>query len=395
MVHCHSQNRSLNIKMESRKRRHEDLASSPPPPPLTVFESPKRFSSARKKSIHSPMIRVVHTEPAEPMLVDNNMKRLMYQPIPEMFSEMKMENDSMMELDEKLLSKKLIHKGIDSSNSSSTSRRRAPPPLLTPNLIVDDDVIVPSVSGRGGKRRDQGLRTLSFKICSILQDRKLMNYEELIMLLQGSDGKDKRFRRRVYDTMKVLKATDVIDINEDSGRELSWNGLPNSVHPDVLTKMAEIEATKERIAKKKESVKDMAVNFVAHHRLLAKNSSQPVPRADAKNSESFQKQEVLYTPFMVLKAPQSSDLDISMDNDSTQILVNCASSFSLLGSPQIVSALNPESISPWDLHKILPEELISFYPKERISSSIQNAPSPKEKEKPKKSPPKSKKAHVK
>jgi hypothetical protein len=91
------------------------------------------------------------------------------------------------------------------------------------------DVIIPDVSGRGGKRRDAGLRTLCFRICSILQELKRLTFENLVFLLHGDHDADKKFRRRVYDTMKVLKATEVIDIDEDEDREVVWKGLSNDV----------------------------------------------------------------------------------------------------------------------------------------------------------------------
>jgi hypothetical protein len=262
--------------------------------------------------------------------------------------------------EKKQLSKKISHKGEQSKKSS-----KIPPPLMKPNLIIDDDVIIPDVSGRGGMRRDQGLRTLSFKICAILQERKIIGYEELLKILNDSSAKDKRFRRRVYDTMKVLKATDVIEINEDNNRELSWYGMPNSVHPDVLTSMAGIESAKERIRKKKEVLEDLVKQFVSHQKLITSNLSKPLPRIDS-TIQPIHQASVINTPFIIMKASKSSDVDVSMDEDCTEILINCSDCFSLIGSHQLVNELNLEPISRWDLERILPENFVPYYPNNLI-----------------------------
>eukprot|EP00475_Leptophrys_vorax_P030298 TRINITY_DN45280_c0_g1_i1.p1 TRINITY_DN45280_c0_g1~~TRINITY_DN45280_c0_g1_i1.p1 ORF type:complete len:371 (-),score=81.09 TRINITY_DN45280_c0_g1_i1:81-1193(-) len=246
------------------------------------------------------------------------------------------------------------------------------------------DVIIPDVSGRGGTRRDVGLRTLCFRICSILQDRKKLTFENLVFLLRGNHDADKRYRRRVYDTMKVLKATEVIDVDEDEDREVTWKGLPNDVHPHVLRYNSRIESCKKRLKEKRALLEETLVKFVAYQRLLTRNTGQgkpalkPIfvpPSSQDRNSVKTKRTPCLSAPFVVLTCHKSAKVQILLGKENHEAVIIATQSISFVDSEDLVKSLFSARILPWDLKKFLPENYCRFYPRNQIFYTPRTSPS--------------------
>lgn len=127
----------------------------------------------------------------------------------------------------------------------------------------------------------------------------------------------KNIRRRVYDALNVLMAMNIISKEK---KEIKWIGLPTNAAQECTDLETEREKRLERIAVKKQQLRDLLLQQIAFKNLVKRNRQVvPPPASNA----------VISLPFIVVNTDKKTVIDCSISNDKTEYLFNFDSTFEI------------------------------------------------------------------
>ncbi|KAI1289746.1 Transcription factor Dp-1 [Halotydeus destructor] len=195
------------------------------------------------------------------------------------------------------------------------------------------------------KRRKQdpktgkGLRHFSMKVCEKVKQKGTTTYNEVADELVAEFSADpiasraafqggympgeqepfdqKNIRRRVYDALNVLMAMNIISKEK---KEIKWIGLPTNAAQECVELEQEKQKRMERIAVKKQQLRDLLLQQIAFKNLVERNKGQSsVPAANA----------IINLPFIVVNTDKKTVIDCSISNDKTEYLFNFDNTFEI------------------------------------------------------------------
>lgn len=127
----------------------------------------------------------------------------------------------------------------------------------------------------------------------------------------------KNIRRRVYDALNVLMAMNIISKEK---KEIKWIGLPTNAAQECVELEVEKQKRLEKIAMKKQQLRDLLLQQIAFKKLVERNKQQvTVPNANA----------IITLPFIVVNTDKKTIIDCSISNDKTEYLFNFDSTFEI------------------------------------------------------------------
>lgn len=127
----------------------------------------------------------------------------------------------------------------------------------------------------------------------------------------------KNIRRRVYDALNVLMAMNIISKEK---KEIKWIGLPTNAAQECQELETEKEKRLERIALKKQQLRDLLLQQIAFKNLVERNKKvNPPPASNA----------IINLPFIVVNTDKKTVIDCSISNDKTEYLFNFDSTFEI------------------------------------------------------------------
>lgn len=127
----------------------------------------------------------------------------------------------------------------------------------------------------------------------------------------------KNIRRRVYDALNVLMAMNIISKEK---KEIKWIGLPTNAAQECQDLESEKERRLERIAQKKQQLRDLLLQQIAFKNLVERNKQViPPPASNA----------IISLPFIVVNTDKKTVIDCSISNDKTEYLFNFDSTFEI------------------------------------------------------------------
>ena len=127
----------------------------------------------------------------------------------------------------------------------------------------------------------------------------------------------KNIRRRVYDALNVLMAMNIISKEK---KEIKWIGLPTNAAQECQDLESEKKRRLERIAQKKQQLRDLLLQQIAFKNLVERNKK--VVPSPATNS-------IISLPFIVVNTDKKTVIDCSISNDKTEYLFNFDSTFEI------------------------------------------------------------------
>jgi hypothetical protein len=127
----------------------------------------------------------------------------------------------------------------------------------------------------------------------------------------------KNIRRRVYDALNVLMAMNIISKEK---KEIKWIGLPTNAAQECAEIEQEKQKKMERIAVKKQQLRDLLLQQIAFKNLVERNKMQStLPNVNA----------IINLPFIVVNTDKKTVIDCSISNDKTEYLFNFDNTFEI------------------------------------------------------------------
>ncbi|RWS28870.1 transcription factor Dp-1-like protein [Leptotrombidium deliense] len=127
----------------------------------------------------------------------------------------------------------------------------------------------------------------------------------------------KNIRRRVYDALNVLMAMNIISKEK---KEIKWIGLPTNAAQECSELEQEKQKRLERIAVKKQQLRDLLLQQIAFKNLVERNKNlSVVPSNNA----------IISLPFIIVNTDKKTVIDCSISNDKTEYLFNFDNTFEI------------------------------------------------------------------
>ena len=132
----------------------------------------------------------------------------------------------------------------------------------------------------------------------------------------------KNIRRRVYDALNVLMAMNIISKEK---KEIRWIGLPTNAAQECVELENEKERRMERIAVKKQQLRDLLLQQIAFKNLVERNKHVAATNPAAAPASNA----IINLPFIVVNTDKKTVIDCSISNDKTEYLFNFDNTFEI------------------------------------------------------------------
>ena len=143
----------------------------------------------------------------------------------------------------------------------------------------------------------------------------------------------KKLKRRVYDSLHVLKAMNIISRERSCSKSIKWEGLPSTTILDFERLSKEKEDMADIVKNKRERLMELLKRQVMRRNLRQRNTSTKTQsKSSAKDSssqgdiQSVDKQSSpdvqCPLPFVVLTTSQKACLNFTLDKERTDVRIN-------------------------------------------------------------------------
>lgn len=200
--------------------------------------------------------------------------------------------------------------------------------------------------------KDQSsLRYISAQVCKIVESKGTTTYNEVanelvIEALKLFDGErfpekkkkdhEKNIRRRVYDALNVLLATDIMSKTKDKDnreKTIHWKGYRSCVPSAELVALEkEKQATLVEIEKKKRCLQELLVQNVCFQNLENRNKRM-------KLCEKSKEEDRIPLPFIVVNATENAVIQCEMNQDQTDVMFDFDVPFEINDDNEILKKL--------------------------------------------------------
>jgi len=206
----------------------------------------------------------------------------------------------------------------------------------------------PEEAAFNSKLKDQSsLRFISAKVCEIVESKVTTTYNEVAneLVIEAlklfDDGvhpdkkkkdHEKNIRRRVYDALNVLLATDIISKTKEKGdreKSIHWRGYPTTTSVDLIMLQKEKEAALAEIEKKKECLQELLVQNVCFRNLERRNKRIKLDEQDEK----------IPLPFIVVNTAENAVIQCEMNQDKTDVMLDFNMPFEINDDNEILKRL--------------------------------------------------------
>eukprot|EP00557_Chaetoceros_sp_GSL56_P005122 CAMPEP_0176499668 /NCGR_PEP_ID=MMETSP0200_2-20121128/13062_1 /TAXON_ID=947934 /ORGANISM="Chaetoceros sp., Strain GSL56" /LENGTH=331 /DNA_ID=CAMNT_0017898127 /DNA_START=73 /DNA_END=1068 /DNA_ORIENTATION=- len=242
----------------------------------------------------------------------------------------------------------------------------------------------PSEAEFNSKLKDQSsLRYISSKVCKIVESKGTTTYNEVanelvIEALKLFDGEhfpekkkkdhEKNIRRRVYDALNVLLATDIMSkTKERDNREktIHWKGYrscigssstsspPSASCSELVNLEREKQVMLAEIEKKKRCLQELLVQNVCFQNLENRNKRM-------KLYEKSKEEDRIPLPFIVVNAAENAVIQCEMNQDQTDVMFDFDVPFEINDDNEILKKLGMSQASYQDLETLLPRDIFNY-----------------------------------
>ncbi len=225
--------------------------------------------------------------------------------------------------------------------------------------------------------KDQtSLRYISKRVSKIVERKQTTNYNEVAneLVAEASDlldreeksmpskerkNHEKNIRRRVYDALNVLLATNIITKTKDKDNKekvIHWKGFPASSRNDLIILENEKEEVMKEVERKKQCLQELLIQNVCFFNLNRRNtsledksSSQDASSKD--DSDPYQKRngnkskdnpnsdDKIPLPFIVVNASEKAVIQCEMNREKTDVMFNFNMPFEINDDNEILKRL--------------------------------------------------------
>ncbi|KAI3945675.1 hypothetical protein MKW98_022949 [Papaver atlanticum] len=217
-----------------------------------------------------------------------------------------------------------IAAGVGGKSTSTTSRSVG----FSPSTEYDDALSAGNnkkkkaqtgvVRGGGEKDGGRGLRQFSIQVCKKVESKGRTTYngvtDEIVDELSTTtpymkpNCNDKNIRRRVYDSLNVLIAADII--SKDKNKEIQWRGMLHAASPNAVEQLkSQYLGLRNKIANKAAYLQELEDQFVGLQNLAQRNEQLCCSgRKDATSGG-------VPLPFIIIQTPPPATIELEMSED--------------------------------------------------------------------------------
>lgn len=216
----------------------------------------------------------------------------------------------------------------------------------------------------------KGLRHFSMMVCKKVEEKGETTYNEVadelvkqvleVRKREEPNGKfdEKNIRRRVYDSINVLLAMDIIAKDK---KQISWKGLPSTAQHDLQLLEREEEARKEQVQAKRKALKEILLQQICFRNLVTRNKAREVEQLHA---------EKVPLPFIVVNTHKDAVIHCNMAHDLTNVLFEYDRPFEINDDNSILTRLGMHKTTIPDLNEMVPEDLVQYCQEHGILDSV-------------------------
>ncbi|CAB9518093.1 Transcription factor Dp-1 [Seminavis robusta] len=206
----------------------------------------------------------------------------------------------------------------------------------------------------------KGLRHFSMMVCKKVEEKGQTTYNEVADELvkqviesrkkEDPQGKfdEKNIRRRVYDSINVLLAMDIISKDK---KDISWKGLPTMAHHDIEVLEREEEARKEQVQAKRRALQELLVQQICFRNLVRHNKQREMETLHA---------EKVPLPFILVNTNKEAVIHCNMAPDLHSVNFEFDRPFEINDDNSILTRLGMHRTTIPDLKQMVPEDLVTY-----------------------------------
>lgn len=237
-------------------------------------------------------------------------------------------------------------KKVHKSPSTQATKYLTPSPINTP--YSEESEIETPRSIRGLKHLTSLVKQIIYKFQPISFKSVACKLIEELIIAEGPERvkEEKNVRRRVYDAINVLIASEVLERN---GRNVNWKEHWDNVEAD--NKKVELEKRRKIIEDKKKTLKTVLNKYLAIRVLIS------------RNKRGVSERPAINFPFIVvstLDAPKNT-MSIKVNSDSTFLQLKLAKPINIFGDMDVLLSLGMHKMKMMSLLQYLPsKELLDY-----------------------------------
>ena len=206
----------------------------------------------------------------------------------------------------------------------------------------------------------KGLRHFSMMVCKKVEEKGTTTYNEVADELvqkvieerqkEDPNGKfdEKNIRRRVYDSINVLLAMDVIAKDK---KQITWKGLPSSAQHDLQLLEREEQFRKEQVQSKRKALQEILLQHICFRNLVAHNKQ--------REAETLRAEKVPL-PFVVVNSHKDATINCNMAPDMSSVGFEFDRSFEINYDYSILMRLGMHTTDLSTITEIGPKDMVTY-----------------------------------
>lgn len=216
----------------------------------------------------------------------------------------------------------------------------------------------------------KGLRHFSMMVCKKVEEKQETTYNEVadelvrtvmeVRRREDPNGKfdEKNIRRRVYDSINVLLAMDIISKDK---KQISWKGLPSTAHHDLQMLEREEEARKKQVQAKRKQLQEILLQHISFRNLVVRNKEREMETRHA---------ERVPLPLIVVSTQKDAIIHCNMAPDLTNVTFEYDRPFDINDDNSILTRLGMHRASKSTLREMVPNDLVNYCQEHGLLDSV-------------------------
>lgn len=218
-----------------------------------------------------------------------------------------------------------------------------------------------------GGNKMKGLRHFSLMVCKKVEEKGNTTYNEVAdELVQkviedrkkedpGGKFDEKNIRRRVYDSINVLLAMDIIAKDK---KQISWQGLPCSTQHDLQLLEREEQFRKEQVQMKRRALQQILTQQICFHNLVTHNKE--AESADVANRENHADVEKVPMPFAIVNSHKEAVIHCNMAPDLQDVMFEFDRPFEIHDDQAILRRMGMHKTSLSAVSDMVPKDMVAY-----------------------------------
>mmetsp|Transcript_23455 Transcript_23455/g.26736 ORF Transcript_23455/g.26736 Transcript_23455/m.26736 type:complete len:543 (-) Transcript_23455:125-1753(-) len=308
-------------------------------------------------------------------------------------------------------------RAVSAANRTSTSTSTSTPTNEKP-MNIKDQTSLRYISKRVSKKVEEKQTTTYNEVANELvgEASDILDREAVNMTAKERKNHEKNIRRRVYDALNVLLATDIITKTKDKDQRektIRWKGFPTTANEDLVQLEKERAQAMAEVEQKKQCLAELLIQNVCFRNLDRRNANTKQDNLNNKMATQEQKQQHtikkeeaeananeinqenehksedqnpadnsdmhlemdaqqgrINLPFIVVNTSEKAVIQCEMNREKTDVMFDFNMPFEINDDNEILKRLGLNQTTMEDLKQMLPPEILQYCEQQRLLNNI-------------------------